>query len=1012
MHTCLLCANWQPPILWQPAYGLTLPRYNRQIHALNQVDSQQSQSTLPTIQLPVRIINFRPGRTTPAQNEWISLGPVLKLQNHLHRSRNRVQRPVKRRRNWLRVALVISVFLSSLQANANTAFFYSTKPPLAELAAHTRVVLDPRLVTDEEVAKLRATGTDVHAYVSIGEIEPTDPLYTEVPGNAVLATNEGWNTSVIDLTNSAWRSLILDKRIAPLAQRGFNGLFLDTLDSYHLTAQIDQQKAALASLIGEIQTTSPELKLLLNRGFEVLDALPAKVTGVVAESLFKSFNPATEEYRDVPANDRDWLLARFEESRAYASELIAIDYLPTLNAEAKQTARKISALNITPWVTDPSLTNLGISNLVPVPRRVMVLHNDTGKKLAARDAHTLFGASLDWYGYVADFHNIRDGAPKLVSGVHRGTMMWLAPKETNAYPWFDSWLEEQATLAPERKLLFLGSWPSDSPQTLTAFGLKKIRADRSPKLTKVTHQSGLVGHFEAPVRLRKYEFGNIQSTLETNEVHLEVQLESGELAHQVITAPWGGLIHHPYLLDDYGAGQRRYITDPFKFIERALAHTPRPVLDTTTQNGKRLLTIHVDGDGFASRAFLPGAPLSGNVLLDQFIANTDLPHTISVIEGEVGKAGLYPKQHKEFEAVARRIFREPNVELASHSYSHPFYWQTALINGSDKAQYGLNLPIKNYAIDLNREIQGSVDYINTRLAPPGKKVKVFLWSGSADPDDEALRLVEEAGLVNVNGGNSLALDSTKTITSIWPQARRENGGIQIYAAIMNENVYTNDWEGPYYGFRKVIETFDVTNEPRRLKPLCIYYHFYSATKPAAIKALRDVYDAAIASNPFPMYLSEFAELVQSYYSTSLFKDLNGKWSVHNAGPLRTLRIPQSLGYPDQSSSTGLSGYNDANQDRYLHMSGPSASFDFVGQPPNNTQLASANARVVNWQPENANRIKLRLQGHTNIDFKVHSKSACNLTLPGSRSQRAKPNNNKVQFNLATRDTGDALLVCK
>ena len=908
--------------------------------------------------------------------------------------------------------VVISVCLHSTQTYANTAFFYSTKPPLAELAAHDRVVLDPRLVTDKEVATLRATGTDVHAYVSIGEIEPSDPLYSQVPKSAVLATNEGWNTSVIDLTNPAWRSLILDKRIAPLAKRGFNGLFLDTLDSYHLTEQLEQQKKALASLIGEIQTTTPELKLLLNRGFEILDALPAKVTGVVAESIFKSFNPATEEYRDVPADDREWLLARFEESRAYASEIIAIDYLPKLDAVAEETARKIRDLKITPWVTDPSLTNLGISNLVPVPRRIMVLHNDTGKKLAARDAHTLFGASLDWYGYVADFHNIRDGAPKLINGVHRGTMMWLSPIETTPLAWFDNWLQEQVALAPQRKLIFLGSWPSNSPLTLAAFGLEKTKATRSPLVTKITQQSDLVGRFEAPVRLRKYEFGAVRSTSDTNEVHLEVQLESGELAHQVLTAPWGGLIHHPYLLDDHGGGQRRYITDPFKFVKMALGHTPRPVLDTTTQNGRRLLTIHVDGDGFASRAFLAGAPLSGNVLLDQFIANTDLPHTISIIEGEVGEAGLYPEQHEELEAVARRIFREPNVELASHSFSHPFYWQTSLINSSDKAQYGLNLPIKNYTIDLNREIQGSVDYINTRLAPPGKKVKVFLWSGSADPDDEALRLVEEAGLVNVNGGNSLALDSTKTVTSIWPQARRENGGTQIYAAIMNENVYTNDWAGPYYGFRKVIETFEITNTPRRLKPICIYYHFYSATKPAAIKALRDVYDASIASSPFPMYLSEFAELVKSYYSTSLFKDLSGNWLIKNSGPLRTLRIPQSLGYPNQGSSTGVIGYNEANDDRYLHMSAENATIQFSKHAPTSVQLASSNSTLMAWEPDNDRRIRLRFKGYTKVEFDVHSSSACTLTLPGAKPLRAASKNNNVSFKLPTRDTGNALLVCK
>ena len=53
---------------------------------------------------------------------------------------------------------------------------------------------------------------------------------------------------------------------------------------------------------------------------------------------------------------------------------------------------------------------------------------------------------------------------------------------------------------------------------------------------------------------------------------------------------------------------------------------------------------------------------------------------------------------------------------------------------------------------------------------------------------------------------------------------------------MNENVYTNDWTGPFYGFRDVIDTFRMTGEPRRLKPINLYYHTYSASKVAALKA--------------------------------------------------------------------------------------------------------------------------------------------------------------------------------
>jgi len=39
-------------------------------------------------------------------------------------------------------------------------------------------------------------------------------------------------------------------------------------------------------------------------------------------------------------------------------------------------------------------------------------------------------------------------------------------------------------------------------------------------------------------------------------------------------------------------------------------------------------------------------------------------------------------------------------------------------------------------------------------------------------------------------------------------------------------------------FERVIETFKLTDEPIRFKPVDIYYHFYAGTKPASIVALQ------------------------------------------------------------------------------------------------------------------------------------------------------------------------------
>jgi hypothetical protein len=94
----------------------------------------------------------------------------------------------------------------------------------------------------------------------------------------------------------------------------------------------------------------------------------------------------------------------------------------------------------------------------------------------------------------------------------------------------------------------------------------------------------------------------------------------------------------------------------------------------TTLDGHRMLIVHIDGDGFPSRAMMPGNAYSGKVILDEILKRYPVKSTVSVIEGEVGLSGKWPKLSPALEAIAREIFALPNVEVASHSYSHPFNW--------------------------------------------------------------------------------------------------------------------------------------------------------------------------------------------------------------------------------------------------------------------------------------------------------------------------------------------------
>lgn len=52
-------------------------------------------------------------------------------------------------------------------------------------------------------------------------------------------------------------------------------------------------------------------------------------------------------------------------------------------------------------------------------------------------------------------------------------------------------------------------------------------------------------------------------------------------------------------------------------------------------------------------------------------------------------------------------------------------------NNIDASGDDYHLSIQGYEFDLNREIEGSVKYINKKLAPEKKQTRVFLWTGDA-----------------------------------------------------------------------------------------------------------------------------------------------------------------------------------------------------------------------------------------------------------------------------------------
>lgn len=145
--------------------------------------------------------------------------------------------------------------------------------------------------------------------------------------------------------------------IAPLWKQGFRGFFLDTLDSYRLAANFDEkaQQDGLVRVIETLHQRYPGIRLILNRGFEIVPRVRDKVQMVAAESLLRGWDASLKRYVNVPEKDREWLLQQLQTIRERDRlPVLSIDYVAPHDRDAtRETARRIAQLGIIPGFPMP-----------------------------------------------------------------------------------------------------------------------------------------------------------------------------------------------------------------------------------------------------------------------------------------------------------------------------------------------------------------------------------------------------------------------------------------------------------------------------------------------------------------------------------------------------------------------------------------------------------------------------------------------------------------------------------
>ncbi len=684
-----------------------------------------------------------------------------------------------------------------------------------------------------------------------------------------------------------------------------------------------------ATAVGQFKQRFPALKIWISAPASFLPA---------SRSLADGWLSLPTRGQETAARHKD-----LQDALTAGWKVWAVDWLPRTEVAAAQArATALAALGVTPLVTTEEMIGITLAPWQVAARRILVLFGAGDAEPGdppAYEANTLTATrlqmALEWAGYEVVYFNVEHGMPPPAlaadcAGIIFDSLLQLPFSREKEYA---DWVLSQR--AQGMKLLFVGKYPFEQEvelnRVMLGLGLRgSYDPLKNPRFLKITTLDDKLMNAEAKVLPQNVDFNDIRAPLEAKvALGQDAQDETANPRHYdaVYTTTWGGAVLDPYLtFQSSGATALSYF-DPFVLLDRIWPMGKFPAPDTTTRDGLRIFYSHIDGDGFVYETAFDKKKLCGEVIRDEVLKKYPYPVTCSVIEAEVrcDQADLKDADAARYQAVARSMFALPNVQAASHSYSHPFVWVDA-----DEDFLPLyeerNLRLKPAAaypqLNMQREVAGSILYIEKELLPEGKKIELMLWSGNCRPGEEALKVCEEMGVANLNGGNTTITKRHPGVSIIGPATMTWNGHRQIHASNQNEFAYTRNWSGPFYnGFQQVKETFELTETPRRLKPVNVYYHFYSASQLGSLKALTEVLDWTLTQSLHVLTAREFADLVSDSADAQLLQTGPESWRAITTGHLRTFRLPTGSAVPDGPRCQGVLGWCQTPQGIYVHTDG-------------------------------------------------------------------------------------------
>ena len=218
----------------------------------------------------------------------------------------------------------------------------------------------------------------------------------------------------------------------------------------------------------------------------------------------------------------------------------------------------------------------------------------------------------------------------------------------------------------------------------------------------------------------------------------------------------------------------------------------------------------------------------------------------------------------------------------------------------------------------------------------------MLWTGEANPDEDAIAAAEQAGCVHLNGGVFRWDAWHDSLAFVTPWSRRVGSRLQVYAGAANENTFEGFFDTMPGAFAHIDTTITRTGRPRILKPANLYVHFYSAENKQRLAALLGLLKRWPGQETAPVFASTYARSVRSAVESAKIVRTPRGWRFDNFGDCRSVRIDDEARTVDLHRSRGVLGFRRKGRRLWIHLAQSNAEVVLAEEAQRKPHVEQAN----------------------------------------------------------------------